>query len=114
MLNVLFNLVGGVFGDVLKELLSTAINTKDDVEVLSGLEAMNPESPFIKILNDPHQKNEIDGGPLVVISGNGRVNLSGQGLLAILGKLFYWQRNDLVVNTDSMYLGARRSDTILF
>ncbi len=114
MLNVLFNLVGGVFADVLKELLSTAINTKDDVDVLAGLEAMNPESPFIKILNDPQQKNEIDGGPLVVISGNGRVNLSGQGLLAILGKLFYWQRNDLVVNTDSMYLGARRSDTIQY
>jgi len=114
LLNVLFNLVGGVFGDVLKELLSAAINTKDDVEVLAGLEAMNPESPFIKILNDPNQKNEIDGSPLIVISGNGRVNLSGQGLLAILGKLFYWQRNDLVVNTDSMYLGARRSDSIQY
>ena len=114
ILNVLFNLIGGTFGDILKELISAAIDTKDDVAVLSGLEAMNPESPFIKILNDPNQKNAIDGSPLAVISGNGRVNLSGQGLLAILGKLFYWQRNDLVVNTDSMYLGARRSDTIQY
>ena len=73
-----------------------------------------PESPFIKILNDPLEKHAIDGKPLAVISGNGKVNFSGNGLLTLLGKLFYWQRNDLVVNTDSMYLGARRSGKIQY
>ena len=114
ILNVFVNLLGGVFGDILKELLSAAIDSKDNVDVLPGLEAMNPESPFIKILNDPSDDNEITGKPLAVISGNGRVNFSGKGLLVILGKLFYWQRNDLVVNTDSMYLGAKRSEKIQY
>ncbi|MEM0517265.1 CHAT domain-containing protein [Aequorivita flava] len=117
ILNVFFNLiniVGGAFGDVLKELLSAAVESKDDVNVLPGLEAQRPESPFIKILNDPSPENAINGEPLAIISGNGRVSFSGQGLFVILGKLFYWQRNDLVVNTDSMYLGAKRKDNIQY
>ncbi|OAD90300.1 hypothetical protein A7A78_07070 [Aequorivita soesokkakensis] len=117
ILNVFFNLitlVGGPFGDVLKELLSAAVESKDDVNVLPGLEAQRPESPFIKILNDPSLETAINGKPLAIISGNGRVSFSGQGLFVILGKLFYWQRNDLVVNTDSMYLGAKRKDNIQY
>lgn len=117
ILNVFFNLVtlvGGPFGDILKELLSAAVESKDDVNVLPGVEAQRPESPFIKILNDPSLETAIDGKPLAIISGNGKVSFSGQGLFVILGKLFYWQRNDLVVNTDSMYLGARRKDNIQY
>lgn len=117
ILNVFFNLVslvGGPFVDVLKELLSAAVESKDDVSVLPGLEAQRPESPFIKILNDPSPETAISGKPLAIISGNGRVSFSGQGLFVILGKLFYWQRNDLVVNTDSMYLGAKRKDNIQY
>ncbi|SRX55204.1 CHAT domain-containing protein [Aequorivita sp. CIP111184] len=117
ILNVFFNLVnivGGAFGDILKELLSAAVESKDDVNVLPGLEAQRPESPFIKILNDPSPETAINGKPLAIISGNGRVSFSGQGLFVILGKLFYWQRNDLVVNTDSMYLGAMRKDNIQY
>ena len=117
ILNVFFNLitlVGGPFVDVLKELLSAAVESKDDVNVLPGLEAQRPESPFIKILNDPSPETAISGKPLAIISGNGKVSFSGQGLFVILGKLFYWQRNDLVVNTDSMYLGAKRKDNIQY
>ncbi len=117
ILNVFFNLislVGGPFVDVLRELLSAAVESKDDVSVLPGLEAQRPESPFIKILNDPSPSTAINGEPLAIISGNGRVSFSGQGLFVILGKLFYWQRNDLVVNTDSMYLGAKRKNNIQY
>src|SRR5690606_31503808 len=101
ILNVFYNLigfVGGTFGDILMELLKAAVESKDDVNVLPGLEAQRPESPFIKILNDPSPERAIDGKPLAIISGNGRVSFSGEGLFVILGKLFYWQRNDLVVN----------------
>ena len=117
VLNVFFNLItwaGGPFVDILKELLSAAVESKDDVNVLPGLEAQRPESPFIKILNDPTPETAINGQPLSIISGNGRVSFSGQGLFVILGKLFYWQRNDLVVNTDSMYLGAKRKGDIQY
>ncbi|OAB81463.1 CHAT domain-containing protein [Cochleicola gelatinilyticus] len=114
VLNVFFNLIPGVFGDVLKELLSAAIESKDNTKVLPGIEAMRPDSPFIKILNDPTPTVAIQGAPLLVISGNGRVNFSCHGLLVILGKLFFSQRNDLVVNTDSMYLGALRNGKIQY
>ncbi len=114
ILNVFFNLTGGIVGSVLKELISTALNKKHDAEVLPGLEAMNPGSVFLKVLNDPLEENAIDGKNLIVISGNGKVSLSGHGLLVILGKLFYWKRNDLVVNTDSMYLGVRRKNHIQY
>jgi hypothetical protein len=43
-----------------------------------------------------------------------KFSISGGGLMVILGKLFYSQRNDLVVNTDSMYLGANRKDNIQY
>ncbi len=117
ILNAFFNLFGGdlnPFADVLKELLSAAVASKDNINVLPGLEAQNPESPFIKILNDQSSKNAIDGSSLAVISGNGTFSFTGKGILVILGKLFYWQRNDLVVNTDSMYLGVKRKSNIQY
>ncbi|MEO8960679.1 MAG: CHAT domain-containing protein [Ginsengibacter sp.] len=117
ILNVFFNLFGGYanpYAALLKELLSAVVSTKDNVDVLPGVEAQSPASPFIKILNDQSNDTAIDGGPLAVISGNGKVSISGSGLMVILGRLFYWQRNDLVVNTDSMYLGAKRKNNIQY
>ncbi|HTE11567.1 MAG TPA: CHAT domain-containing protein, partial [Chitinophagaceae bacterium] len=120
MLNVFFNLstlIGGAlnpFVDLLKELVMATLTTKDNVNVLPGIEAQSPASPFIKILNDQAEKTAIDGGPLAVIAGNGTVSFSGSGLMVILGKLFYTQRNDLVVNTDSMYMGAKRKNNIQY
>lgn len=114
ILNVFGNLLPGIFGDILNELLQAAVASKDNVDVLPGLEAQNPDSPFIKILNDPSDDTAIDGKSLAVVSGNGSLSVSGSGLLVILGKLFYWQRNDLVVNTDSMYLGVNRKNNIQY
>lgn len=117
VLNVFFNVLGNVtgpVGDVFVELLSTAIENKDNAEVLPGIEAQSPASPFIKILNDQTEENAITGNALAVIAGNGAINFSGHGLLVILGKLFFWKRNDLVVNTDSMYLGAKRANEIQY
>ncbi len=114
ILNVFSNLIPGVVGEILNELLKTAVATKDNVDVLPGLEAQSPNSPFIKILNDPSDDVAIEGKPLMVISGNGSVSFSGHGLLVILGKIFYWKRSDLVVNTDSMYLGVKRKNEIQY
>jgi CHAT domain/Lecithin:cholesterol acyltransferase len=115
--NVFFNLLGGSlnpFADTLKELIAETVKTKDNVNVLPGVEAMNPDSPFIKILNDRSEEVSVDGSSLIVISGNGKASLSFKGLLIILGKLFYGKRNDLVVDTDSMYLGASRKGSIQY
>ena len=117
ILNAFFNLLGGsanLFADPFKELLSEAVSKKDDTKVLPGVEAQNPDSPFIKILNDQSDAAAIDGSSLAVISGNGSISISGNGLLVILAKLFYQKKNDLVVDTDSMYLGVKRKNNIQY
>ena len=114
MLNVMLNLVGGIFGDILKELLMYAVDNKNRAEVLPGLEAQNPDSPFMEMLNDLSDECAIEGSPLALITGNANVGFSGKGLLALLSKLFFLKRNDLVVNTDSMYLGVKRKNEIQY
>lgn len=116
ILNVLFNLLGGEINpiaDILKELIGETLRTKENISVLPGLEAMGPESPFIKILNDRADVG-LPGTQLTVISGNGKLSATLAGLFFIAGKLFYGQRNDLVVNTDSMYLGNKRNGNIQY
>ncbi|SEW07341.1 CHAT domain-containing protein [Chitinophaga sp. YR573] len=107
-MDLFFNVIGNLTGDLFKELIASVVNTKNDIHVLPGLEAMNPESPFIKVLNDVTFKGNIDA-PLVVISGNCRVKLGLKALVIIASKLFYQKNNDLVVNTGAMYQGAKRS-----
>ena len=112
--NITMNLVGLVSGQnvnpayiAFKELILALIETKDNTDALPGIEAQNPESPFIKALNYPGSTILIPT-PLMVIAGNSRVSLKLKGLLVIASKLFYLEGNDLVVNTVSMYQGAKR------
>ena len=115
--NILLNLMGGAanpLADTFRSLIAEIIKTKDNVKLLPGIEAMNPDSPFIKILNDKDADAAIDDISLAVISGNSKPGISFKGLKIIALKLFFWQRNDLVVNTDSMYLGASRKSNIQY
>jgi hypothetical protein len=59
--------------DIIKELIAETIRTKDNTDVLAGIEAQSPDSPFIKILNDRSNDIAIDGKSLAVISGNGQI-----------------------------------------
>ena len=112
--NVTFNLIGLAIGgsanpiyNSFKNLLASVVDCKEDIGVLPGLEAMNPDSPFIKVLNYPRPAAAIDS-PLAVISGNSRVNVSFKALVVLASKLFFDSKNDLVVNTASMYNGTKR------
>ncbi|HZI53842.1 MAG TPA: CHAT domain-containing protein, partial [Chitinophagaceae bacterium] len=112
--NVTFNLLGLAIGgtvnpvyNAFKNLIASVVSARNDVSVLPGLEAMNPDSPFIKVLNYPGPVTVIDS-PLAIISGNGRANLNLKALVIIASKLFFDAKNDLVVNTPSMYNGAKR------
>lgn len=96
-----------------KNLIAAAMDTKNDVDVLPGIEAMNPDSPFIKVLNSPGSSVIIDS-PLVVIAGNCKVRPDLRALLIITSKLFYFTDNDLVVNTRSMYQGAKREKPVQY
>jgi CHAT domain-containing protein len=120
-LDTIFNTLGNVltlvdnpFTEILAELTRAVVATKDDVSVLPGIEAMNPASPFIKVLNDQLAANAVPGNHLMVIAANSKAGFSLGGLVIVLLRLFYQQRNDLVVNTDSMYLGVARSGNIQY
>ncbi|MEP7254272.1 MAG: CHAT domain-containing protein [Ferruginibacter sp.] len=116
-LNISFNLislVGGVTSLIaaeFKNLVSAAVDTKNDPNQLPGLEAMNPDSPFLKILNS--RESNING-PLSVISGNCGIKFNLKALLIIASKLFYMRDNDLVVDTKSMYCGTKREKGIQY
>jgi len=124
-LNVLINLIH-VSGPVLmplveglKALISQALESKADVTVLPGLEAMNPESVFLKCLNTVSSyEDELPKGfsnRLFVISGNSKFSVSLNGLKVLLTKFFFkWDQNDLVVDTASMYQGARRKTPVQY
>ena len=112
--NITFNLLGLAIGGTanpvytaFKNLIASVVSSRNDVNVLPGLEAMNPDSPFIKVLNYPGPVTVIDS-PLAIISGNGKANLNLKALVIIASKLFFDAKNDLVVNTASMYNGAKR------
>jgi len=124
-LNVLVNLVSisnpvlHPIMEGLKALISQAIETKNDPEVLPGLEAMNPESVFLKALNTvkivEEERPTAFENKLTVISGSSALSLSLNGLKVLLTKFFFkWEKNDLVVDTASMYQGARRQDPVQF
>ncbi len=118
--NVTFNIIGIAGGiianpvyNAFKSLIATVIDSKNKVDVLPGLEAMNPESAFIKVLNSPGSNVVLDQ-PLLVISGNCKTKLNLKALLIIVSKLFYLKDNDLVVNTGSMYYGSKRQSPVQF
>ena len=113
-LNVIINLLGSAIGSVanpifvsMKELVLAAIETKDDVGVLPGLESMNPDSPFINVLNFQGTKLEVDS-KLIVIAGSSELSVSFKSLVVLVGKFFFRGKNDLVVDTASMEFGAKR------
>ena len=95
----------------LKTLLAQVAATKSKVDVLPGIEAMVPDSPFIKMLNNP--ANVIEA-PLTVLSGNCTMHVELKALLVILTKLYFRRKNDMVVDTWSMYFGTPRKKDIWF
>lgn len=108
-------LVGG-----LKLLISETIDSKNSFKELPGLEAQRPVSAVIKSLNTCKQFDEKQNpvgfeNRLAVISGNGKLSLSLNGLKIVLTKFFFkWKENDLVVDTASMYQGAKRKDPVQY
>ena len=109
-LRALLGLVPGVIGDVLDglaELAAGVAGKRTDPSVLPGIEAMVPGSPLVKLLNNPTARVQ---GRLRVISGDIEGGTLGSTFLTLLADPLFLSKHDLVVNTDSMYAGAQRSD----
>ena len=125
-LNTLINLInisGKILAplvDGLKMLITETVDSKNSFKELPGLEAQRPDSIVIKVINTykKYDENENPVGftsRLTVISGNGKLSLSLNGLKIILTKFFFkWKENDLIVDTASMYQGAKRQDPVQY
>lgn len=118
-LNIALNLIGNASPAfaAFRNLVAGVINSKNSVDDLPGLEAQNPASPLIKVLNgstaDTTGADSVKiNNSLVVISGNSKPALKVSGLLIIASKLFFLKKNDLVVDTFSMSLGTGRTGKV--
>lgn len=116
--NISLNLIGIVTGGAAnpvytstRNLLAAIIDQKNDHDVLPGLEAMKPDSPFITVLNNQASQVSIKCD-IVAISGNCKMKLNLKALVIIASKLFFGEANDLVVNTPSMYNGSKRKEKL--
>ncbi len=114
-LSVLTNLIGYIPGvgqspvyEVIKRVTLQVVRDRTDPALIPGIEAMMPESPLVALVNGVTGA----GGVLGVIAGD----IEGGNWLKriavfISDRFIYDQRdNDLVVNTDSMFYGARRKE----
>jgi CHAT domain-containing protein len=103
--------VAGWIFTVLKSLALAFLNQRARPDVIPGLEAMMPSSPFIGLLNvsgstDP-QLGFDDG--LGVIAGDVDRSRWFKWFREKGADLFYGEEHDYVVDTLSMYQGAQRS-----
>ncbi len=97
-----------VFGFV-QEVLLGVLKRRSDPEELPGLEAMMPESPFIRLINSRLTTSHAD---LSVIAGDIEASGLFQTLAVLVTNLFYLQRHDLVVNTSAMSGGLPRAEGV--
>lgn len=127
-LNTLINLISlasAALGPVittivglLKTMIAAVLEQKSNPDVLPGLAIQSPDSIFIKVLNSPQI---ISGTPigfnnrLIVIAGSARFSLNLRGLAVLLLKFVYGNaKNDLMVNTESMYQGSIRNTRVQY
>lgn len=115
LLNRATQAVGGVLVsksvELLTELAQSIVKSRTDPATLPGLEGMMPGSHTVRLVSNSKAVVRSD---LSVVAGQ----LRGQSFVSVLttlvSDLFYGGPNDGVVNTGSMYSGARRlskSDT---
>ena len=113
-LSVLTNLVGlipGVGGtplyEVTKRIALEIIRSRTVPSLVPGLEAMIPQSPLVALLNN---LNAPALGAMGVIAGDieGGNWLKRLGVFASDHIIYEARDNDLLVNTDAMFHGARR------
>ena len=118
-LSVMLNLIGlipaladSVIYDFAKGTILTLIKKRADAGALPGLEAMIPGSPLVGMLNRAGRKSSAD---LAVVAGD---IVAGGGvwntLMTWASDAFYWQDNDLVVNTRAMYGGLERTSNAVY
>ena len=94
-------------GDAIYFLLEV-VKRRTDPRTLPGLEAMMPQSALVRLLNHPRLSVRSD---LSIVAGDLKPGSVWERLKFAVTDWFYASDHDLVVNTGSMYGGARRDDS---
>lgn len=105
LLSILVNLAAkvpgvGPFLEGFGEFVAAVVKERTKPDVLPGLEAQRPTSPFVRLLNATPEPLSSD---LAVLAGD------SDGFVKNLANLFFWGANDLVVDTRAMDGGAERA-----
>ncbi len=108
-----------VIAGALKAIIANVLKTRNNPDVLPGLEVQATDSIFVKILNTPKKLSGdiVEGfdNRLIVISGDSEFSFSLKGLLVILSNYFFKRkRNDFINDTASMFYGAKRKNAIQY
>ncbi|NEN23237.1 CHAT domain-containing protein [Cryomorpha ignava] len=122
-INIYFNIMLNLIGLVpflagnpiymyLKEFLIAFVKLRSDQDIVPGLEAMDPASPLIKVLNN---RTKTIHSELIVIEGDA---VAKGGLMKIIKirliDLYFLENNDFVVHSRAMHQGIKRSSTHVF
>ena len=92
-----------------QEVLLGVLKRRTEPDELPGLEAMMPESPFIRLINSRLTQSNAD---LSVIAGDIEASGLFQTLAVLVTNLFYLEKHDLVVNTSAMSGGLPRAEGV--
>ncbi|MEL6969292.1 MAG: CHAT domain-containing protein [Bacteroidota bacterium] len=103
--------VGRIIVDAVGELARAFIKQRVQPDVVPGLAAMVPSSPFQQMLNSSFQPLSSELNIIAGDADSGGLSWKGlkQSILVLLADTFYLEANDLVVNTGSMYGGFART-----
>ena len=110
VLTNLVDLIPGVGGtplyEVTKRIALEIIRSRTEPWLVPGIEAMMPQSPLVALINNVQAQA---GGDLGVVAGDiaGGNWLKRLGVFASDHIVYEARDNDLVVNTDAMFNGAR-------
>lgn len=113
-LSLLTHLIGLIPGvgqspvyEVVKRVTLQVVKDRTDPALIPGIEAMMPESPLVALLNAATAA----GGDLGVVAGDIEGGNWLKRIAVFVSDRFIYEGhdNDLVVNTDSMFYGARRA-----
>jgi len=99
-------LAGVPVAPAIVDFLGEVAQRRADPALLPGLAAQIPDSPLVRWLN---ASDAAIPGALRVVAGDIEGDSVISWLKTLLADAFYWTGNDLVVQTRSMYGGARRT-----
>lgn len=99
-------LAGIPVAPALIEFIGAVAQQRTDPEKIPGLAAQMPESPMVRWL---HAAAAPVPGQLRVVAGDVAADSLGSWVKTLVSDAYYWQDNDFVVQTSSMYGGVPRA-----